>query len=352
MLGALVALVSAAACAGGDDAAAAGAAAVVETPATVERPPVNVVVRRLEPRTLTERIQLSGSLEPWVDVNVATELGGAVELVGFDKGRYVQKDQVLARVGTDLYEAAVQEAEAAVTRAQATYDKASQLFERQAVPRQDLIDATGDLDVRKAQLTQARLRLQRSIITAPISGIAVSRDIEPGEVLAPGSPITVLQRVDRLKAVIGIPESDIAQFKVGGTATLQFDAYPGRTFDGRITFIGPATVGASRTFPAEIAVANGDGALRPGMIASASLVRRVFEGGIVVPRDSVHERDIGTVAVVVDGERAQVRRVELGAAEGNDVMIDSGLAAGDWLVIEGHRGLVDGQQVRLVEKAP
>jgi len=343
-------LLSMVACGGGDDAATA--AATVGTAATTERAPVNVVVRKLESSMLTERIQLSGRLEPWVAVNVSTELGGAVELVGFDKGRYVQKGQVLARVGTDLHEAAVQEAEASVTRAQATFDKASRLFERQAVPRQDLIDATGDLDVRKAQLTQSRLRLQRSIITAPISGIAVSRDIEPGEVLAPGSPITVLQRVDRLKAVIGIPESDIPLFEVGGSATLEFEAYPDRSFDGRITFIGPATTGASRTFPAELAVENGDGALRPGMIASASMVRRVFEHAVVVPRDAVHERDVGTVAVVIEGERAQVRRVELGASEGNDVMIDSGLGEGDWLVIEGQRGLVDGELVRLVEKLP
>ncbi len=316
-----------------------------------ERPPVNVVVIPLEARTLTERIRLSGSLEPWVDVQVSTELGGRVESVGFDKGHYVRKDQLLAEVGTDLYEAAVQESEAAVTRAQATFEKAEQLFERQAVPRQDLIDATGDLDVRKAQLSQSRLRLGRSTITAPISGVAVTRDIEPGEVLAPGAPITVLQRVDRLKAVIGIPESDIAQFHVGGSAIIRLDAYPDREFEGRIMFIGPATVGASRTFPADIAVANRDGSLKPGMIAEASLVRRAFENAIVVPRDAVHERDSGMVAVVMEGDRARVRPVTLGAGEGNDVMVLDGLSAGDLLVIEGHRGLVDDQRVRQVEDA-
>lgn len=317
----------------------------------VERPPVNVVVTRLELRTLTERIRLSGSLEPWVDVQISTELGGAVESVGFDKGRYVRKDQLLAEIGTDLYQSAVEEAEAALTRAQATFEKAEQLFERQAVPRQDLIDATGDLDVRKAQLTQARLRLKRSTITSPIGGIAVTRDIEPGEVLAPGAPITVIQRVDRLKAVIGIPETDVAQFSVGDMATIRLDAFPDEEFEGRITFIGPATSGASRTFPADIAVANPGGSLKPGMVAEALLERRTFEDAIVVPRDAVHERDSGMVAIIMDGDRARVRSVTLGAGEGNDVMVLEGLAAGDQLVVEGHRGLVDDQRVRLVEGA-
>lgn len=314
-------------------------------------PPVNVAIMTLAPSELHERIELSGRMEPWVEVQVSTELGGAVEFVGFDKGDYVRKGQEVARVGTDLYQAALDEAEASLKRAEATYEKAQQLFEREAVPRQELIDATGDFEVRKAQVAQSRLRLERSKITAPISGLALTRDLEPGEVLAPGAPITTLQRVDRLKAVIGIPETDIAMFKVGGDATLTVDAFPDRTFTGRISFVGPATEASSRTFPAEIAVANGDGTLKPGMIARVSLVRRSFENAIVVPRDVLHERDAGTVAVVMENGVARVRTVTLDASEDGKVVVTSGLAAGDQLIVEGQRGLVDGQPVRVVETA-
>ena len=339
---------------GGETGSAAGltdAPPDASAEAAPARPPVNVAVMRLEPRTLNERIELAGRFEPWVDVQVSTELGGAVEFVGFDKGDYVRKGQPLARVGTDLFQAALDEAEAALRQAQATHDKAEQLFARQAVPRQELIDATGAFEVRKAQLYQTQLRLERSRITAPISGFAQTRDIEPGEVLAAGAPITVLQRVDRLKAVIGIPETDIALFERGDQATIQVDAFPDRTFTGTISFVGPATSQLTRTFPAEIAVANRDGALKPGMIARVVLVRRVFENAIVVPRDVLHERDSGTVAVVVEHDVADVRVVTIDASEDGNVVVTSGLAEGDMLVVEGQRGLVGGQKVRVVEKS-
>jgi multidrug efflux pump subunit AcrA (membrane-fusion protein) len=72
---------------------------------------------------------------------------------------------------------------------------------------------------------------------------------------------------------------------------------------------------------------------------------------VVVSRDVLQERDDGTVAVVLDGEVARVRSVSLGAAQGNRVVVDEGLTAGEWLIVRGHRGLVDGQKVAVVERS-
>jgi membrane fusion protein (multidrug efflux system) len=336
---------SIAACGGGDD------TALAESPAGP--PPVNVAVDRIEPSALTERVELSGRLEPWVEVRVASELGGHIEQVGFEKGAFVREGQVLARVGTDLHRAALAEAEALLAGAEATYNRAVALVERQAVPKQNAIDATTAFEAAKARVTQSRLRLERSIVRAPISGVAISREIEPGEVIAPGAPVTTIHRLDRLKAAVGIPENDIAIFAVGGSATLRVDAWPERAFDGRIHFVAPSATGSTRTFPAEIAVDNADGALKPGMIGRVSLVRRTYEDAVVIPRDVVQERDRGSVAIVLEGpdsDTARVRPLTLGATDGNRVLVTAGLEAGDWLVVSGHRGLIDGQRVSVVER--
>jgi len=313
-------------------------------------PPVNVTVRQVASMPLTERIELSGTLAPWVEVDVSTELGGRVDLLGFDKGDAVQEGQLLARVGTDMLEAALAETRAALQGAEATYERARQLVERQAVPEQELIEATAQFEIRKAQVAQAELRVERSLVKAPISGVALLRDVEVGEVLAPGELITTIHRVNRLKAEIGIPESDIAVIETGTRATLRFDAYPDRMFEGRVHFIAPGTRGNSRTFPAEIEVANPVGELRPGMVARVSLVKRVFEDAVVVSRDALHERDAGMVAVVLDGDVARVRNLSLGPVEGDRVLVEEGLAAGEWLIVSGQRGLVDGQPVQVVER--
>ncbi len=237
-------------------------------------PAVSVEVRELVPQSLVERVELSGDLEPWVHVSVSAELGGTVELVGFREGEHVRKGQVLARVGTDMMEAALAEAQARLEGAQAIHEKTAELFKREHVPRQELIAATSALRAAEAQMRQAELRRERSVIEAPISGVALSREVEPGEVVSPGAPITEIYRVDRLKAVAGVPENDIAAFRVGGEATIEVDAFPGRTFEGRIHLVGPAARGPSRTFPTEIAIDNPHGELRPGMIARVALVKR------------------------------------------------------------------------------
>jgi RND family efflux transporter MFP subunit len=313
-------------------------------------PPVNVAATRVQTASLSERIELSGRLEPWVEVRVASELGGLVEEVGFQKGAFVKQGQVLARVGSDMHEASLAEAEALLTGAEATYNRARQLVERQAVPKQQAINATTEYEAARARVAQTRLRLERSVIRAPVGGIAITRDIEPGEVLAPGTVVTTIHRVDQLKAVVGIPDADIGLFKRSGTATVHVDAWPDRHFEGRIHFVAPSATGSTRTFPAEIAVGNQDGALRPGMIARVSLVRRSYDAAVVVPRDALQERDTGTVAVLVDDDVARVRPVRLGAIDGDRVVIEDGIDAGEWLIVSGQRGLVEGQRVQVVER--
>jgi membrane fusion protein (multidrug efflux system) len=317
-----------------------------------EAPAVSVEVMELERGSLVERVELSGVLEPWVHVSVSAELGGTVESVGFQEGQHVRKGQVLARVGTDLFEAALAEARARLEGAQAIHEKTEELFKREHVPRQELIAATSALHAAEAQMRQAELRLQRSVVEAPISGVAATREVEPGEVVAPGAPITELYRVDRLKAVAGVPENDVAAFQVGGEATVEVDAFPGRTFEGRIHLIGPAARGPSRTFPTEVAIDNPGGALRPGMIARVALVKRKLEGVIVLERDVLQDRDAGPVAVVAEGGVASVRELTLGPSQGNQVVVEKGLEPGELLIVTGQRGLIDGQAVEVVEGRP
>ncbi len=311
-------------------------------------PPVNVSVLKIEPSTLRDELKLAGRLEPWVEVRVSTELGGTVQEVGFDKGRHVAKGQVLARIGTDLLEASLAETEAGLVAAEANFSKTKELFDRQAVPRQELVAATSTFKQVEARVAQAKLRVERSIIEAPVSGVAISREIELGEVVPPGSLITMLHEVSRLKAATGIPEDDISYFRVGGEAELEVDAYPGREFKGKIHFLGPAATELNRTFPAEVEIDNRQGELRPGMIVRVSLTRRVFENAVIVPRDAVLERDTGNVVFVLKDDRAELRKVKTGPSERGRILLLEGASGGEVLIVSGHRNLVDGQKVRAV----
>jgi membrane fusion protein (multidrug efflux system) len=311
-------------------------------------PAVAVSITEIQPSDLIERIVLAGRLEPWVEVHVATELGGTVEFIGFEKGNRVAEGDLLARISSELHAAALAEAEADLADAEAQFTKTRELFERQAVPRQDLISATSRHEAAKARANQLRVRHQRSLIKAPIAGVAVTREVERGEVVQPGASIATLHETGRLKAVVGIPDNDIAFFGRGGEATLQVDAYPEKDFSARIHFLGPAASDKTRTFPTELEVANSRGELRPGMIARVSLVKRRLSQVVVVRRDALVDRDQGLVAVVMEGGEARVRPVVVGPQEGNRVVVLEGLSFGEKLVVTGQRELVDGQPLKPV----
>lgn len=313
-----------------------------------------VAVAPIAPETLTDSLEISGRLEPRAVVHIASELGGRVEEVLFDKGDAVSAGQTLTRVGSDLLGAALAEAEAEVEAARIERDRAEALVEREASPRQSLDAADANLNRALARLEAARLRFERATVASPANGVVVERALEPGEVLAPGSPVATLHDTSVLVATIGIPEQDITFFSEGAPAEVVLDAYDGRTVAGRISYIAPAAVRPGRNFTAEIEVPNPDGGLRSGLVVRARLERRVFRDAVVVGRDLLVERDGALLAFVFRPEngsaaagRAEQREVTIGPDQEDRVVVTSGLEVGETLIVRGHRNLLDGQPVRL-----
>ena len=317
-----------------------------------------VEVAPITPETLTDTLEISGRLEPRAEVHLAAELGGRVEEVLFDKGDSVRAGQTLARVGSDLLGAALAEAEADLAAARIEHERARALVEREARPQQEADTAEATLNRALARVESARLRLERATITSPTDGVVVRRDLEPGEVVGPGSPVATLHDTSVLVATVGIPEQDISFFSEGAPAEVILDAYGGRAVPGRIGYIAPAAERPGRNFTAEIEVPNPDRELRSGLIVRARLERRVYRDAVVVGRDLLVERDGTLLAFVFAAEngsgtvgRAEERAVTVGPDEGDGVVITSGLEIGETLIVGGHRSLLDGQPVRVAPTA-
>lgn len=320
-----------------------------ELPAPEEDLRPTVAAATIATSTLTDILEISGRLEPRAEVVISSEGGGTVEEVLFDKGDRVAEGQLLARINTDLLRAALLEEEADLFGAQAEFDRARQLVEREAVPAERLTSAEAELKGAEARTEAARLRFARSEVRSPAAGVIVSRDLEPGEVLAAGSQVAVLHDTSSLKATVGIPETDIAWFRVGAAATVTLDAYPDRIVEGRITWIAPNASQPGRNFLTEIEVPNAGGSLRSGLIVRARLERRVFEDAVVISRDALVERDGTLYAFLLEGGEVAIREVTLGPDEGDQVVVTDGLDAGELLLVAGHRNLIAGEAVRRVE---
>lgn len=342
-LGALALVFLAASCSSKED----GNAQTLQTSAeraAERRVPVRTAT--IEASEFRDALELTALLEPWKEVVLATEFGGFVREVNFEKGQLVDRGAVIARIGDDLAAARLDQAKAELLAAEANYTKVSKLFERQAVPQQDLVAATSRRDNAAALVREMEISLDRAIVRAPVTGVAVDRAVEPGEVLAPGQRLTTLHRVDRLKAAVQVPDTEIGWLQRGRAASLRLDAYPGRSFEASLRYVAPAADTDTRTFLVEFALDDGRAQLRPGMVGTLSVVRRLVEDAVVVPTDALVVRQEGFVAFVVRECRAELRDVVVGGSEGERVLIESGLAAGEELVISGQRDLIQGQAVR------
>jgi membrane fusion protein (multidrug efflux system) len=308
-------------------------------------------VRRIAPRPFRERLEVTGTLLPWEDVDISAELGGLVREIRFEKGQGVEADQLLARVGDDIARAQLEQARAELVDAEAKHRLAEQLFEREAIPEQELIAATSRRDAQRALVRERELKLERSLIRAPIAGVAVDEPVDEGEVVAPGTRITTLQKLDRLKLEADVPDTEIGWLAVGREGSIAVDAYPERTFDAEIRFLSPAADRSTRTFTVELELDNGERLLRPGMIARVSLLRREVSAGIVIPLDAVLNREDGQKVFVVEEGVAVERTVRVEGIEDDLALIGGGLEPGDRLVVDGQRQVGPGEPVR-VREAP
>jgi HlyD family secretion protein len=172
------------------------------------------------------------------------------------------------------------QAEAAVKNAQAQYDLLK------AGPRQQQVDAAqaqADAAAAQAQAAEAALKtveeqVKRFTLSAPVSGVVLSRSIEPGEYAVPGASLLVIGRLDALTLTVYIPEDRYGQIQLDQTVPVQVDSFPGQTFQGKVTAIAdqaeftPRNVQTtasrkSTVFAIKIALQDPDGKLKPGMPA-------------------------------------------------------------------------------------
>jgi RND family efflux transporter MFP subunit len=168
---------------------------------------------------------------------------------------------------------------------------------------------------------------------------------EEGEYASPGQPLARIIDISSLIVRVGLPEREITYVAEGMPITVRIEA-TGEVLQGRLTRIAAEANRSSRTFPLEITIDNASRRLRAGMRASVIISKREIAAALVVPRDAILQGISSPEAYVYDGSGVEVRELSLGPGRGGFVVVESGLTAGDAMVVRGHRGLVPGESVR------
>ena len=316
-----------------------------------ERPPVNAVTLLLQPTAIHDRINLPGSIEAWTTLSLLSKLNGTVEEVLVREGQKVSKGDILARIDAEDYRIAVERARAAYNLARAEYDRDKAIFAKGVIPVAELETNKTGMETAKADLDNAELQLSRCIITAPMNGIVSKIDAKVGLQLAVGDPLAEILEIDRLKAVVGIPESDVPAVRGLDSVDIKLQALGDRTITGKVHFLSSSPETVARLFRLELAIDNPNGEILPGMFFRADVVKKTVPDAVVIPFYSVISRNNEQYVFIEKNGAVEKKSVKLGIMEKWLVQVTQGLKAGDSLLVEGHRDVEDKQKVKVVKAA-
>ena len=314
---------------------------------------VNVEVTPVQPTTFVQYIRVVGEVEPLHDVTVSAEETGTIAGFLVAKGERLTRGQPVTRISSDLLDAQVEEARAVHEIATERYQRQRRLWDEQRVGTEmAVLEAKSQVQTSAARLKVLETRQVRTLVTSPITGTYDEQYVEVGELVSPGTRLVRVLATDRVKVVAGIPERYALAIVRGTPAVVTFDVLEGREFEGAIEFVGVSVDSRSRTIPIEIVLDNSEGLIRPRLVANVQVERAREEQVIVVPQDLVQRTETGFQVFVArqgaDGLAAEARAVQLGASYANEVVVTSGLAAGERLITAGHRQVDDGSVVSLV----
>ncbi|HXX39361.1 MAG TPA: efflux RND transporter periplasmic adaptor subunit [bacterium] len=235
-------------------------------------------------------------------------------------------------------------AEAQLAEAQAQADAAQQQI---AAATSQVRAQQGQAAGEAAALQSAQVQLGYATITAPFDGVVVSRDLDPGAYVTPGTstPIVTVADVNHLYVAVNVAEADLTLLHQGAAVRLLVDAYPGRTFSGTVTRIAGGVDPSTRTIDVEIDIPNRGHLLSPGMYATAQITAGT-QRVLVVPLSAlVTVGDQHFLWKVAEGRTTEVP-VTTGQATGDVVAITGGVSASDTVVFRGSDLVREGQAVR------
>lgn len=238
----------------------------------------------------------------------------------------------------DLVESTYLAAKAQYERAQQSL-RVAELGTRQ----EDIAAAEAEVQRLQAKVQRLHADVQKTTVYAPVSGVITQRYTEVGQWIERGEKVVDL--IDLRVTFVRVPihEKDIGRVRVGDTATVSLDAFPDRTFDGRVKHIIPQADAASRTFPVKIEVANTpDNALKAGMSARVRLRSGAARPTVLVPKDAVVRWAGKQIVFVVQDEKARMIPIKPGRIYNGSVeVLEGDLKPGDIVVVTGNETLRD-----------
>ncbi|MGH8282032.1 MAG: efflux RND transporter periplasmic adaptor subunit, partial [Gammaproteobacteria bacterium] len=234
-------------------------------------PPTTVSTGVARDESWSPEVNVVGSLEAVQGTEITAQIAGNVTGIAFRSGGRVHKGQLLVRLDDSSQLALLHADQAKLQLAQTTLARTQKLYKVRAASQSDLQTAQANAAAAQAAVDGDQATLRKLDISAPFSGIVGIREVSLGQYVSPGTGIVNLQSNDPMLLDFSLPQSTVSEIAVGQKVAFTVNAYPDKSFTGRVTAIGSRVDPATRNIALQATLANPHGLLRPGMYGGVQL---------------------------------------------------------------------------------
>jgi membrane fusion protein, multidrug efflux system len=344
-----------------------------KNPPPIDRPPSPVSVVAAVTRDVPVYLDEVGRCVAREVVSIQPQVSGRIMAIQFTDGADLKKGDPLFTIDPRPFQAQLDSAEANLAQSKAAldyarieFDRVKDLVESKAIARQDYDSRRNAVDVGEAQVKQneaavesARLNLEYTSIRSPIDGRAGHRLVDVGNVVTANNTMLLdIQRMDPIYADFTVTENDFSEVKRNAArrslrVEVRLPDEPEKPLLGRLTFLDNTVQSDSGTVMLRATVPNGSRRLWPGQFVNVRLVLATLPGAVLVPAAAPQDSAKGPfVYVVKQDSTAELRPVKLGQPQGDLIVVEQGLKAGERVVLNGQLGVMPGGKVRVESGVP
>lgn len=320
-------------------------------------PPAPVAAVTAKLQDMPRYLEGIGTIMAVKQVTVSPEVAGRVTQIMFDAGQSVKAGDPLVQIYDAPDRADLANYQAQERLAQVNLGRARTLAQKEFGSRQAEDQAQMALDQARAGIARTNAVIVEKLVRAPFAGQLGIRQVNLGQYLNPGNPIATLTDLDTMYVDFTLPEQASAKLKIGQEIDLTVDAYPSRTFVGKLTTVEPQIDPQTRAIKVEATIPNPDHALRPGMFANARVVLPPQHDVVTIPETAIEYTPYGTSVYIIKpagkDEKGQAKYVatqsfvKLGERRNGTVAVLEGLKSGEMVASSGQLKILNGAPVRL-----
>ncbi len=312
-----------------------------------------VTTTTIKKSTFIRYVEIQGSVQAENTIKASSEIGGRLQGFKLNVGDYVKKGQLIGKVDLESVRKNIAELQTRLTLAEDVFQRQKSLWDQKIGTEIQYLQAKNNVDALKKSIATLEFQLTKEPIYSPASGTVNMIFSENGEVIGPGTPIFDILNLNEIKVVVDVPEIYIKSIRKGESVKIKFPALEEER-NGTVKRLGNRINAANRTFEAEIALGNPGQKLIPNMLTSVLLKDYVAPNAITLAADLIQQEVSGRSYVFIqstaEGKEGKVAKkvyVEIGESYDGQTEIKSGLTGDETVIVEGARGLVDGELIKV-----